>query len=110
MIILLLKLKDLIFQHNPFNWECTNEKFITAKKSHRSIVVEKKLTEKLESMSIESRLNFVNSLFKIFDNLKIEDTKNLKIKDLINLVKEYRELDKETQNLVVEFFLITFIK
>lgn len=98
-----------LFQHDAFNWECNDHEFKIAKQTNRSKNLEKKLTKKLEEKTIEQRLKIVNDLFFIFKNNQITDTKNIKIKEIFKLLKDFHNIDKETKNSLIEFLLISFI-
>lgn len=99
-----------IIQHDAFNWLCDDSSFIKDKQTKRSINLEKKITEKLETLSIDERMNIVSSIFNIFKTKNIKDTKDIKIKELLEIIKEFIKIDKETQNWIVELLLILFIK
>lgn len=99
-----------IIQHDAFNWLCDNDSFIQDKQTTRSKNLEKKLTKKLEELSIPRRMELVNALFGIFKKKQIKDAKDIKITDLFQFVKQFKELDKDTQNLLVEFLMILFIR
>ncbi len=99
-----------ILQHDAFNWLCDNNSFIRTKLSKRSKNLEKKLTLKLEEMSINERINLVNNLFNIFKINNVKDTKEIRIKSFIKIIQSLTNLDKETQNLLLEFIMIIFIK
>lgn len=99
-----------IIQHDAFNWLCNEDAFIRDKQTKRSLNLEKKITAKLESLSIEKRMEIVKNLFAIFKNKNITDTENITIKEIFELIKDFISLDKETQNWLVEFLLILFIK
>ena len=99
-----------LLQHDAFNWLCNNDEFIKSKLTKRSQKIEYKLTKKLESLPIETRINLINNIFNIFKNNNIKDTKDFKINYIFKLVKEIAGLDKETQNLLIELLLIIFIK
>ena len=43
-------------------------------------------------------------------NNNIKDTKEIKITKIFKLIKSFKELDKETQNMLTELLLILFIK
>ena len=99
-----------IFQHDAFNWQCQNTELIRDTQNKRSKNLQKKLTKKLEELSIEERINLVKKLFSIFKNNNIKDTKEIKLKEIFKLIKEFKKLDKETQNLLTELLIIIFIK
>lgn len=99
-----------IFQHDAFNWLIDSKGFLKSKQNKRSKNLEKKLTKKLEEISIPDRLKLVQDIFNLFKKNDIKDTKDIKLKNLFTLIKSFKELDKETQNLFIEFLIILFIK
>ena len=108
---IVIKSKGLnIFQHDAFNWQCKDNKLIRDTQSKRSKALQQKLTKKLEAISLEERINLVQNLFNIFKNNNIKDTKEIKIREIFKLIKEFKKLDKETQNLLTELLIIIFIK
>lgn len=108
---IVVKSKGLnIFQHDAFNWQCHKNNLVRDTQSKRSKNLQKKIAKKLEGLSIDERINLVTNLFNIFKNINIKDTKDIKIKEIFKLIKEFQKLDKETQNLLVELLIIIFIK
>lgn len=99
-----------ILQHDAFNWQCKDKTFIRDNQSKRSQNLKEKLTKKLEKLPLNERINLVTNLFSIFKNTNIKDTKEIKIKEIFKLIKEFKKLDKETQNLLTELLIIIFIK
>ena len=61
-------------------------------------------------MKTNERVNLVTNLFKKFKKINIKDTKEIKLKEIFKLIKEFQKLDKETQNLLTELLIIIFIK
>ena len=108
---IVIKSKGLnIFQHDAFNWQCKDKSLIRDTQSKRSKNLQQKLTKKLEEIPFEERIDLVKNLFNIFKNMNIKDTKEIKIKEIFKLIKEFKKLDKETQNLLTELLIIIFIK
>ena len=108
---IVVKSKGLsILQHDAFNWQCKDTKLIRDTQSKRSKALQQKLTKKLEELSLKERINLVQNLFNIFKNNNIKDTKEIKIREIFKLIKEFKKLDKETQNLLTELLIIIFIK
>lgn len=99
-----------IFEHDAFNWLCNDKSFIQDKQTNRSKNLELKITKKIEELPIPQRTKLVNDLFAIFENNKIKNTQDMKVTDLFKIVKGFKDLDKETQNLIVEFLLILFVQ
>ena len=106
-----IKSKGLrILQHDAFNWQCKNTEFIRDSQSKRSKALQQKLTKKLEELTLDERTLLVNNLFNIFKNNNIKDTKEIKVKEIFKLIKEFKKLDKETQNMLTELLIIIFVK
>ena len=76
----------------------------------RSKNLERKLTQKLEKLSVPERLQLVENMFNLFKKNDIKDTKEIKLNSVLKLIKSFRELDKETKNQLIEFLIILFIK
>lgn len=108
---IVVKSKGLnILQHDAFNWQCHDTNLIRDNQSKRSKILKEKLTKKLEELSLDERVFQVKNLFNIFKNANIKDTKEIKIKQIFRLIKEFKKIDKETQNLLIELLIIIFIK
>lgn len=108
---IVIKSKGLgIFQHDAYNWQCKDDKLLRDTQSKRSKALQQKLTKKLENMSLEEKIKLVKNLFNIFRNTNIKDTKEIKLKQIFKLMKEFKKLDKETQNLLTELLIMIFIK
>lgn len=99
-----------ILQHDAFNWQCKDKALIRDSQSKRSKNLKEKLTKKLEKLPLSERINLVTNLFNIFKNTNIKDTKEIKIKEIFKLIKEFKKLDKETQNLLTELLILIFVK
>ncbi len=99
-----------ILQHDAFNWKLDNNGFILSIQNKRSKNLERKLTQKLEKLSVPERLQLVENMFNLFKKNDIKDTKEIKLNSVLKLIKSFRELDKETKNQLIEFLIILFIK
>jgi len=99
-----------IIQHDAFNWLCNNKEFIRDTQNKRSKNLEFKLTKKLEELPIEKRINLVKNIFDIFKNNGINDFKEIDLKNFWLIIKSFKGLDKEAQNILGELLLILFIK
>ena len=99
-----------ILQHDAFNWQCKDKALIRDSQSKRSKNLKEKLTKKLEKLPLNERINIDTNLLNIFKNTNIKDTKEIKIKEIFKLIKEFKKLDKETQNLLAELLILIFVK
>lgn len=98
-----------IMQHDAFHWLVNDKGFIQVKQSKRSKRLEVKVTKKLEEMPIEKRIDIVKKVFDVFKNNNIKDTKEIRLKKLFKLMKSFSQLDKETQNALLELIIILFV-
>ena len=99
-----------IFQHNAFNWLVNNNSFIKEKQNKRSIKLQVRLNRKLEEIPPAKKLIIINQIFDIFHDNKIKDAKEIRLKNIFNLIKSFKVLDKETQNMLLELIIILFFK
>jgi len=93
-------------QHTPVNWLVDGDEFVylddTTKTSKR---VGNALTNWFDSLTIDERINFVNSLYKAlsdnhFDAMNITEKKYFKI--IASLRKGMKTLDEKTRNMLIE--------
>lgn len=98
-----------ILQHDAFNWALDDNGFIKSKQNKKSKNIEKKLTQKLEELSIPARLKLVQDVFNLFKQNDIKDTKDIKIKSIFGLIKSFSQLDSETQSLFRQFLFILLL-
>lgn len=99
-----------IIEHDAFNWICSDLKFVLDKQTKRSKNLEAKITKKIETLPINKRTELVDDLFLIFKSNQITDTKDIKLKKIFKLLKDFKGLDKETKDLLTEFMMILFFK
>ncbi len=99
-----------IFQHDAFNWQCGNEKFLTDKQHKRSKNLEKELNRKLELVPIEERIKIITEVVTIFRNNGIKNAKDIKLKKLFKLIKGFNNLSKYTKIVLTQLLLDLFIK
>lgn len=99
-----------ILEHDAFHWIVNDTKFVQDKQTKRSKNLEKKITKKIEELPISKRTKLVNDLFQIFKSNKITNTKDITLKNIIKLLKDFQELDEDTRHLITEFMMLIFIK
>ncbi len=95
-------------QHTPVNWLVDKDKFVyledtSIASKHFDIAV----TKWLDSMTIEERINFINTLYKVlsennFDAINITEKKYLKI--FTSFRKSIKGMDEESRKMVMEIF------
>ncbi len=100
--------KKTIASHIPSTWIIENDKLIETQLSKKSRDLQYKMLKWLDNHDDTKRKMLIETIFSILEKSGITDTMKLKdIKCIINVVKEIRNIDKETKDLAVE--LITSI-
>ena len=89
-----------IWAHDGFNWEVFGGFFVEDTISKKSLRLKENLDKYLDKMSIDERKEFVDNTFNIFNKLGIKYTnelQNLKINDIIRLMKDIKDIDNSTK-------------
>ncbi len=98
-----------IFQHDAFTWVCGDSTFVVDKLSNKSKNLGKKLNERLETLSPVDRARTVETIFSIFEDNDIKLLREINLKKFFDLFASFRNLDKETRKLVLDFVKLIFI-
>lgn len=91
-------------QHDATSWIVTKDKFKRAKISEFSKKVDKGVLSWLDKFDDKKREKFVTSLFSILKKAEVHDLnefKKTKITSMIKILKETKNLDKETRNMML---------
>lgn len=95
-----------IWQHDCLSWEVAKDHFITIKEvDETSSKIRKTITDWLQNIDKKKREVFINTLFKILENNKIEtveDVARLKLRKIPGLVREFTRIDEETKKIMME--------
>ena len=89
-----------IFEHNPFSWEVFGSFFVPINLSNKSLRLKNNLREYMDSLDDEDKEQFVVNTFSVFKNMGIKttaDIHNLKIMDIIRLVRDIKNVDEKTK-------------
>ena len=96
--------KKAIMSHIPSTWLIENDSLIETQLSSKSKRLEIKIIEWLDNHNDMQRKVLIETIFNILEKSGITDTMKLKdIKCIINVVKEIRNVDKETKDLAIDF-------
>jgi len=96
-----------ILQHDATSWLVDNDKLKRAEISDFSKRVEKGVITWLERLNDKQREHFVTSLFSILKKAEINDLNEIreaKISSVLKIIKETRNLDKETREMLITGF------
>jgi len=95
-----------IWQHDALTWQVEKKEFLSLKEvDETSNKIKKMVTDWLQDVDKKKREVFINTLFTILVNNKmntVEDIKKLKLRKIPGLVKEITKLDEETRKIVAE--------
>jgi len=100
--------KDL-YAHSIFNWEVEEDSFIRENLSKLSINLDKSIIEWLDFHDDFERQNIITKIFEYLRKNGIVDITNLvKIRTLISLIKNRKEIDKETKEVLANFIKFNY--
>lgn len=96
-----------IFQHDASSWITEKNRFKRTEISDFSKRVEHGVINWLEKHDNKKRKDFVNNLFTVFNKAGIYDLKQFKeskINSIVKILKEMKNLDKESRDMIIECF------
>lgn len=100
--------KITIMSHIPSTWLIEDDNLIETQLSNTSIKLENKIINWLDNNDDTKRKILIETIFNVLEKSGITNTMNLKdIRCIINVIKEIKNVDKETKDLAVD--LITSI-
>lgn len=94
-----------LYQHDIYSWEISGKNVVTSKSTKASDLVDKTITNWLESASEKERKIFINSLFKVFSSANVNSPLELKAKWLKStpaIVKAFTTLPKDEKKVMME--------
>lgn len=97
--------KKGIKAHSMINWIVEDDHLVFSKLSKSSIKLSNNFIKWLDKHDDTKRLYIVNNVFKIFENQNIDDINSITIKQIIELIKEIRNIDEETVVLIKDLLL-----
>lgn len=93
--------------HYPIFWNISEMEFTKSKLSKLSIELNERTSKNIENINEDSVKLFFEEAFKVMDNKKTENIK-FSFKDLINILKTIKGIDKETVKYVNSVFKSMF--
>ena len=100
--------KKGILAHNIVYWQIDKDKFIPAELDPLSKELDKEITLWLKNHDVEDKKELVENIDIILDKAGIDSILDLKedVKNIISLIYESKELTKQTQEALIDFFQI----
>lgn len=96
--------RKTILSHYPISWIIKEDSFEETELKQKSKDLEKTVIEWLDNHNDFERKIMIDNVFKIFETCEITDTRNLKkIKYIIKVIKEVRNIDEQTKDLAISF-------
>ena len=93
------------YQHDIYSWEISGTEMVPAKITKRSDMVDKTLTKWIEGMTVEQKKLFIDIIFGIFSENKLQTPRQFAenwTKYLPKLFKTYRGISKEDRKVVTD--------
>lgn len=96
--------KKTIMSHIPSTWRINEDELIESTLTNKSKKLEKNVIEWLDNHNDIERELLIETIFRTLEKSGITDTMKLKdIKCIINVIKEIKNIDKETKKLAIDF-------
>ena len=93
-----------ILAHSPYYWQINDKHFMISELSESSKKIDYNVLKWLELHNDESRKKLVKNMFKAFNNIGIDRiTDSVKLKNAIKIVKELKNLDPSSKDLLIDF-------
>ncbi len=96
-----------LFQHDGTSWLVEDTSFLPGKISKKSKKLERRIFQWIHSYSDEERERIVVSLFSVLERAGVKGLSELritKINKIISLIKENKNMDKETRKFLLDAF------
>ena len=108
-----IKSKNIsIEKHFPTNWLVFGEFFVKSEENRSSKALNNRITVSLDKLTPSERKMFVDSLFEVMDNKKINkvrDFSKLDLNDLKGITSKMKNLSEEKKKLIMDTFKIFII-
>lgn len=94
-----------IFSHAMRTWMIKDDELVPSTLSQKSQNLEKSILSWLDMHNDEERIKIVNAIFKVFEDAEIKDYISIsKIQNIIKILHNMRRIDKQTKDLIKEFW------
>ena len=101
--------RNTVLSHYPISWLVEESQIKEAELKQKSKDLEKNIISWLDNHNDFERKIMIDNVFKIFETCGIEDTRNLKkIKYIIKVIKEVKNIDEQTKELATDFIIHSF--
>lgn len=95
--------KKNILCHAISNWEVKDDRLVESELSKKSKNLEQRLIHWLETHTDIEKIKLTNTIFRILEDCNIKTVMELtKIKNIINVMKEIKNIDEETKTLAID--------
>lgn len=101
--------RDDILSHSITTWAVEDDYLVPHVLSEKSKNFEKGMLDWLDRHDDVERMRIIKAFFKVFEDAQIEDTVNMvKIKNIFKIIHNLNNIDKETKELMKDFFVFNY--
>ncbi len=94
-----------IMQHDLYTWEVLGDKFIRAKQTNSSNIIDSAITNWLKEISPKQREEFIDTWFEILNSTKVKTVNEFSsswFKNVATMIKTYSNLSPETRKMMTK--------
>ena len=103
--------KDNILGHSGEYWQVFGDRFERAKRSERSLEMERRVWAWLDKHDDEDRKKVLEAVFGTLEGCNISNTMSIKsFRNIVKLIRQARNVDKESKDLVISLLKETILQ
>lgn len=100
-----------VASHAISSWKISNDELITKERDYNSIRLEKNVISWLDNHNDNLREMMITKAFNLLSKCGINDTSQFSdISKIISILKNVKDIDNETKDLVIDFLTTSFFK
>lgn len=101
--------KKSVFGHSISTWLIDDDELVLSELSDKSKRLEKSIISWLDMHDDIERIKTINTLFRVFEDADIDVLMNVRdIKNIIKIIHNIRNIDKQTKELTIDFLSYTY--
>ena len=103
--------KENILGHSEMTWQVTDDHFTRARRSERSLEIERRVWTWLDGHNDADRKKLLEAVFGTIEGCDILDTMSLiKMRNIVKVIRSARGLDKESKDIVLSLLKTVALK
>ena len=100
--------KKYLLGHALLTWEIDNDKLVEGKLSINSKKLEKNIIAWLDNHNDEQRIFMIDNIFKVLEEENIKSFTELKLTNIIKLIRKLNNIDKQTKDLAIDLLKFSY--